>query len=357
MPTVLLTGITGFLAAHVAETFLRNGWTVRGTLRSSSKEKDVLSIPEYQPYIKNGQLELYVTGSLENGDYEKAIKGVDAVVHTASPVEFGDDDFKESHLAPALNGTTSVLQAASKEKTVKSVVVTGTYGSIGDHRHHPHTQKGLILDENDWNPYTIEQMDKIVETKENDNPTFPPGVLFYMASKKYAELAAWETQKKAQEQGSNWSLAVINCVMIFGPPIQPLTSLSQGGMSTEVIYALAKGKDQPIQPTLFTHYVDVRDAAEAHYQAVVRQAQGRFVTSAGPYDYQEFADRAREIFPDQKDRFSLGTPGQYAYIDPGTYTLKNDKIKQELGVQFRPKEETIKDAFTRFFELEKKGLN
>ncbi|WWC57766.1 uncharacterized protein I303_100301 [Kwoniella dejecticola CBS 10117] len=357
MPTVLLTGISGFLSAHVALTFLKNGWTVRGTLRSPSKKQEILDIPEYKPYVENGQLQLVVTGPLENGDYTEAVKGVDAVVHTASPVEFGDEEFRESHLGPAQKGTTTVLEAASNEPTVKAIVVTGTYGSVGQHREHPHTQKGLIITEDDWNPYTLEDMDEIVKTNHNPNTAFPTGFLFYMAGKKYAELAAWETQEKAKKEGKNWSLAVMNCTMIFGPPIQPLKSLSQGGMSTEVLWALAKGKDQPIMPTLFTHYVDVRDAAEAHYQAVVRQAQGRFLTSAETYDYQEIADKAREFYPEQAERFSLGTPGKYAYVDPGTYVVKNDKIKKELGIEFRPKDETIRDAFDRFFELEKQGLN
>ncbi|WWC85474.1 uncharacterized protein L201_000338 [Kwoniella dendrophila CBS 6074] len=357
MPTVLLTGITGFLAAHVAENFLRHGWTVRGTLRSSSKKEDVLRIPEYKQYIDSGKLELYVTGSLENGDYSEAIKGVDAVVHTASPVEFGGEEFRETHLAPAQKGTTTVLDAAAKEKSVKSVVVTGTYGSVGYHKAHPHTQKGLVLTEDDWNPYTLEDMDKIVETGVNPSDTFDNGSLFYMAGKKYAELSAWEAQKEAKKNGAEWSLAVMNCVMIFGPPIQPLSSLSNGGMSTEILYALSKGKNSPVYPTLFTYYVDVRDAAEAHYQAVIRHAQGRFITSAGPWDFQEFADRARELLPEQAERFAVGTPGKYAYVDPGTYTLKNDKIKNELGIEFRPKDETIKDLYTKFFELEKQGLN
>ncbi|WVW81441.1 hypothetical protein I302_103435 [Kwoniella bestiolae CBS 10118] len=358
MPTVLLTGISGFLSAHVALTFLQNEWTVRGTLRSASKKDEILSIPEYKPYVESGKLQLFVTGSLENGDYTEAIKGVDAVVHTASPVEFGDKEFRESHLAPAEQGTTSVLEAAAKEPTVKSVVVTGTYGSIGNHREHPHTQKGLVLDENDWNPYTIEELDEIAKTGNNPNKTFLAGYLFYMGAKKYAEIAAWDTQKASKKNGDHeWSLAVINCAMIFGPPIQPIKSLSQGGMSTEVLWALAQGADKPGLPTLFTHYVDVRDAAEAHYQAAIRHAQGRFVTAAGPYDYQEIADIARKQFPDQADRFSKVTSEKYCYIDPGTYTLKNDKIKKELGIEFRPKEDTVKDAFTKFFELETKGLN
>jgi nucleoside-diphosphate-sugar epimerase len=85
-------------------------------------------MPEYKEFINSGKLELYVTGDLVNGDYTYAIKGVDAVVHVASPVEFGDKEFKESHLAPAVQGTRGVLNAAAKEASVKAVVMTGTVG-------------------------------------------------------------------------------------------------------------------------------------------------------------------------------------------------------------------------------------
>lgn len=63
--------------------------------------------------------------------------------------------------------------------------------------------------------------------------------------------------------------------------VQPLDSLSQGGMSTEIFYALLGGRDTEISPTAFPHMVDVRDAAEAHYQAIVRGAQGRFNLAGG----------------------------------------------------------------------------
>lgn len=52
-------------------------------------------------------------------------------------------------------------------------------------------------------------------------------------------------------------------------------------MSTEIFYALLGGKDAPIAPADFPYMVDVRDAAEAHYQAVVRGANGRFNLSGG----------------------------------------------------------------------------
>lgn len=55
-------------------------------------------------------------------------------------------------------------------------------------------------------------------TPSCSNPTFPAGYLFYKGAKKYAELVAWECQKEARDQGAEWPLATMNCVMIWGPP-------------------------------------------------------------------------------------------------------------------------------------------
>ncbi|ODN90794.1 oxidoreductase [Cryptococcus wingfieldii CBS 7118] len=345
MPTVLLTGITGFLAAHIAHSFLKHGWTVHGILRSNSKRAAVEAVPEYAPYLASGRLKLFAVGPLESADWRAAIEGVDSVVHTASPVVFGQDDFRENHLKPAVDGTKGVLQAAAKEAGIKSVVLTSSIGAVGEWRYHPTELKGRTFTEDDWNPYTLEH-----------NPVFPPGMLFYMGSKKYAELAAWDAQKEAKAQGSHWSLATMNCVLIWGPPIQPLSSLSQGGMSTEFMWMLAGGKDKPIMSSLIPYYVDVRDAAEAHYEAAVRHAQGRFLISAGHYDFQEYADKLRDFYPAQADRFALSSPGKYMYQDPGVYDVSNEKSKRELGMTYRPHDETLKDTFDRFFELEKQGL-
>ncbi|ODO11142.1 hypothetical protein I350_01745 [Cryptococcus amylolentus CBS 6273] len=283
MPTVLLTGMTGFLAAHIAHSFLRHGWTVHGTLRSNSKRAAVEAVPEYAPYLASGPSNLLI-----GAPQLKVL------------TRWCTRPRRENHLKRAVDGTKGVLQAAAKEADIKSVVLTSSIGDVGDWRYHPTELKGRTFTEDDWNSYTLEH-----------NPVFPPGMLFYMGSKKYAELAAWDAQKEAKAQGSDWSLATINCVLIWGPPIQPLSSLSQGGMSTEFMWMLAGGKDKPIMTSLIPYYVDVRDAAEAHYEAAVRHAQGRFLISAGPYqpikdyDFQEYADKLRDFYPAQADRFAL----------------------------------------------------
>ena len=119
----------------------------------------------------------------------------------------------------------------------------------------------MKLDEGDWNPYTMEELDEMVRMKSEgyvvslfpllslsssplhssffvlptslrlnslfvlprdivmltfpSNGTFLSGALYYMGAKKYAEKAAWAIQ---EESGTSWTLATINCVMILGPP-------------------------------------------------------------------------------------------------------------------------------------------
>ena len=62
------------------------------------------------------------------------------MVHTASPVEFDPDSFEEKHLKPAVQGTRGVLEAAAREVSVKSVVMTSTYGAS----HEPAWRNGRI---------------------------------------------------------------------------------------------------------------------------------------------------------------------------------------------------------------------
>jgi nucleoside-diphosphate-sugar epimerase len=162
-------------------------------------------------------------------------------------------------------------------------------------------------------------------------------------------------------------------------------------MSTEIFYALLGGQDTPIPYTAFPYMVDVRDAAEAHYQAIVRGAQGRFCLSGGrerppsstrfeapmlilsAYSFQQVVDYLHEAYPDQAHRVTVGKPGQYDYKDPGVYGYDSTKSQRELGIKCkslgprdlvclglipidRSFEVTMSDAFDRFLELEKMGL-
>jgi hypothetical protein len=60
-----------------------------------------------------------------------------------------------------------------------------------------------------------------------------------------------------------------------------MTSLSHGGMSTEWLYALTKGKDVPIGETLFPYYGDV-SGTRPHFPC--RAPDRAYPESCGAYD-------------------------------------------------------------------------
>ncbi|ODN83668.1 hypothetical protein L202_01765 [Cryptococcus amylolentus CBS 6039] len=159
--------------------------------------------------------------------------------------------------------------------------------------------------------------------------------------------------EEAKAKGVEWSPAALNCVLIFGPPIHPLTSLNNGGMSIEPLWKLVGGPDTP--ESVSPYYVDVRDAAEARYRAAIKHAQGRYIISAG-----QLTDKLPSLYPSPAGRFARGVPGKYMYsstkILEYTTFVFNEKSKEKLDVEYRPKDETVKDALDRFFELEQQGL-
>jgi len=98
---VLVSGASGFLGSHVAETLIDQGHEVRALVRRSSKTD----------FLESRGVELCVA-SLETGDgLEAALEGVDAVVHGAAIVKARTPE--EFHAVNA--GGTERLLAAARE--------------------------------------------------------------------------------------------------------------------------------------------------------------------------------------------------------------------------------------------------
>lgn len=99
MSTVLITGLNGFVAVHAAVVYLKNGWSVRGTVRSQDKADKVKALSAFKDYP--GKVEVVIIKDLIEGDYTEALKGVDAV--SISPLEtfiVSIADLCRSHTAP-----------------------------------------------------------------------------------------------------------------------------------------------------------------------------------------------------------------------------------------------------------------
>ncbi len=265
--TVLLTGISGFIAKHVALKFLRAGYAVRGTLRRLDRAEEVRAA--LRPHLEAAALDRlsFVVADLEtDAGWDAAMAGVSAVVHTASPFPIAQPKDEQQLIRPAVEGTLRVLKAAKAAGVVRVVLTSSTAAVINEAKH------GL-QDESDWcDPAT-------------------PGVSAYSRSKTLAERAAWDF---ATREGMK--LTVINPGFVLGPPLD-----GHFGSSVSVVRRILRGRD-PMLPLIGFICVDVRDVADMHLRAVQRLVTvgKRYLGAAGSMTMPDMGLVLRQAYPGRR---------------------------------------------------------
>ncbi|KAI1270536.1 hypothetical protein F5Y18DRAFT_368608 [Xylariaceae sp. FL1019] len=326
---ILLTGGSGFIAAHVLETLLQRGHSVVTTVRSTQKGKHIL---DAYPQHPRGTLDYVIVEDIASpGAFDKAVISdppFQAVVHTASPYHFKSQDNKKELLEPAINGTVGLLQAIYKNApNVGRVVITSSSAAILDQN-----QPTKVYSEADWCPITEEQA--LVGPANG-----------YRASKTFAERAAW---KFVEDNKPNFSLSVCNPPLVLGPIQHHLTSLSSLNTSNERIRDLISGASKSYCPPTGNHlFVDVRDLAYAHALAAELPSAGgqRFFVVGGKFSNKEIAEIIRDEFPDLREKLPQGDALRSGdYPAQGSYGFDNTRSKQVLGLTYRPLKESIVDA-------------
>jgi nucleoside-diphosphate-sugar epimerase len=74
--TILVSGVSGYVAAHVVRNLLEGGYNVRGTVRSNSKAEAVKK--HFPEHVK--QLSFAIVEDVAApGAFDEAVKGVDGV--------------------------------------------------------------------------------------------------------------------------------------------------------------------------------------------------------------------------------------------------------------------------------------
>ncbi|KAF2738164.1 NAD(P)-binding protein [Polyplosphaeria fusca] len=341
MTRVLLTGGSGFIAAHTLDVLLKHGHSVITTVRTQQKADKIKAA--YKSYADKGQLDFAIVPDIaQEGAFDQAVISdppFEAVLHTASPFHFNVTDVKKDLLDPAIIGTTGILKSIKKSApSVKTVVITSSFAAIvnpskGFWPGHEYTEE-------DWNPITMEEA--------QENP-----MSGYRASKTFAEKAAWEFLEK---QKPNFSLATINPPMVFGPIIHNLDTLENINTSNQRLVFAAQGKfKDEIPPTGVHLWVDVRDVAEAHVAAFEKPeaANKRFFTLTGFFSNKELCQIIGKNFPQYKDLPTDETPGG-DYPEggkEGIYKFSNKRSVDVLGLKYRGLEECVVDAVKSFQEV------
>ncbi|EGY14671.1 hypothetical protein VD0002_g7200 [Verticillium dahliae] len=278
---VLVTGANGFIGSNIADQFLRLGYKVRGTTRNPEKHAWVSALfsKKYGP----GKFELVAVPDMSaQGAFYQAVKGVSAVVHTASI--FTMDPNPHNVIPGTISGTVNALEAAAREPSVKRFVLTSSSTAALI----PRPNNPLKVTTGTWN-------DEAVELAYRDPPYEPQrGLPVYAASKALSEREAW---KFMNEKKPGFTLNAVLPNINFGAS---LDSVNQGHPSTSAIVAeLFKGNTTYLGGITAQYFVDVQDDALLHCAAALHPdvQSERVFAFAEPVNGDKVLAVLRKLYP------------------------------------------------------------
>ncbi|KAJ5581818.1 NAD-dependent epimerase/dehydratase [Penicillium sp. DV-2018c] len=319
---ILVTGATGFIGAHVVDNLL----ALRGATRSNAKGEQMKAArPQYASKLDFVVVEDFT----QVGVFDDAMDGIDAVIHVASPFFYDTTNNEQELVRPAINGVESILSASAQPGSeVQRIVMTSSFASVVDIDSTP--SQDFTYTAANWNPITYETS---VDPKSD-------AVTAYRGSKKFAELVAWAFVK---DYKTKFDLVTLCPPMVFGPVVHPVSKVEQLNESNMVLWSVAAGAD-PLPTARVPAWIDVRDLAEVHVQALLTPEAGgkRFtVASSEPFSYEYAADIIRGEFEwakeTVKDNYKMGQKPAFPYGVDG------ETVARELGVKYRPFKETVVD--------------
>jgi len=324
---VLVTGASGFIAKHCIVRLLNEGYAVRGSLRTPSRADEVRAAIATKAPVDDLT---FVTLNLDSDDgWDAAMKGCAFVQHVASPFPNSEPDDENELIIPARDGALRAMRAAAKAG-VKRVVLTSSMAAVAyGHKREP----GYVHTEDDWS-------------------NLDGGISAYLKSKTIAEKAAWDFV--GTKEASGMELSVINPGAVLGPLLD-----ADYSTSGDLVGKLLKG-DVPACPAIGFSCIDVRDVADAHYNAMTMPAAaGRRYLLIGEYawmlDISKILYEAGYKTPTKKlPNFMVHFLGMFdktiRMIKSGLGVkteCSNDRLRTELGIEPRSiKEMTLSMAET-----------
>jgi nucleoside-diphosphate-sugar epimerase len=148
---VLLTGANGFVAAHIVEGLITQGFHIVGTVRSRAKAEEVVAL---HPSWKRHITWVCIVDIGATNAYDEAFRmgPFDYIIHNASPVDFTVTDLQGQMIDPAVKGTTTLFEAANNfgGPRLKRIVLSGSTASVSNY-FQPDSKARKPWTEADWN--------------------------------------------------------------------------------------------------------------------------------------------------------------------------------------------------------------
>ena len=221
--TVLVTGATGFIGAHVVMELLSRGIAVRAMMRD-------VQLAEMFP--KSDLLEVAKADLFDIDSLRSAVQGCEDVIHCAAALYVSAKDIQKEVVDPSIIGTENLC---SVMQDVKRIIHTSSVAAIRQTKY----QNGQVFSDEDWCD------DATVSTNG------------YGLAKAEAE-----KRMRAWAEGKDIRLVTIHPSVVFGPLLHKRHA--EGSMS----YLKHFVRGPPFVLDIHINFVDVRDVAIAHVNAL-----------------------------------------------------------------------------------------
>ncbi|KAJ6131557.1 hypothetical protein N7523_001263 [Penicillium sp. IBT 18751x] len=337
---VLITGGTGHVGFRTLVTALKAGYQVRAAVRSESKKEELLSAPSIKELKPADKLTFVVVPDLMvDGAYNEAVKGVNYILHIASPVplkqEIKPEDYEKTLIEPAVAGTTNILEAALGAPDVRRIVITSSVVAMVSAKYMFDTTApdGFVVDHNSRLP----------------PPTgpYPSDFHAYNASKTVALQA---TEAFVRDRNPHFDVTNIHPSFVIGKNelVRDAKDITVGTNAVAIGPVLGNKSDNPIVGCS----VHVDDIAFMHVKALDPSVPaGSYIGNSDDYAgtvWQNATSIVAEHFPNAVARGILPNNG----TQPTRKCRINARRTEEvMGFKFLSFEEQVTSVVKHFLEL------
>ena len=334
---VCVTGASGYVGTHVVRELLERGYEVRGAVRDDADAKKTAHLRALPG--ADERLELASADLMEEGSFDEVVKGCPLVCHAAAAVRMTAKNPQRDIVDPAVEGTRLVLESVARMGDARRVVLTSSVAAIEDDSR----PQGHRFTEDQWNESAT------VKTSP------------YPLAKTKSERAAWEFVETLEGE-RRFELISICPSFVFGPVLAEVHVRSSPTLVRDLLV-----RTFPACPQIKINVVDVREVAAAHVEALERpEASGRYILNKEALWLQQMGQILAPQFPDHPvptgklPNFILYAAGLFDQRLSWSFlrrtlgrevTFDGERVTRELGVEYRPMEQTLVDTCRSLIDL------
>ena len=334
-PLVLITGATGHIGFRTLVFLLQAGYRARISSRKLAQAEALKQANSIKPYLGNTEF-IEIPDILADGAFDKAVEGVEYILHLASPIPTPDlvGDIRTNFVDPAVKGTVGMLESAAKSRTVKRVIITSSVVVLAP------KAGSSTAGPNDLSP--------VPDQAAIDAITNP--VLAYRASK----ILAYDAAKKFMvEKKPAFDLVNILPSYVQGENELVFRKEDVHNGSNDVMINLVLGFQSTLPRRASTVFVD--DVAKVEVLALdPKFANGGedFIAAGSPsgksIQWNDVTEIARKLFSEAVEKGVLPLGGNQETIEANYDVSKTEEV---FGFRFAGLETQVKSLVGQYVEL------